>query len=321
MDKLAFIVPTGIGASVGGYAGDAGAFARKLSEKYTLIVNPNVVNAACFSAINDNMLYVEGYALDLFFKEKIALRSSKHNKIGVIFDKAISNNVLNIHLNTLNAIKSVYGIETVYDITEEPVGVNFQESSSGISTGNINNPQTLSLSAQKLINKGCNALAPVCLFEDCGDDDAYENAQGVDIVGGVEAVISHLLTREFLLPTAHAPAFENVEISTKIVSPKAAAEYITPTFLPCIILGLYNAPMLIPIEQKSENDICSRDLKAILMPYNSLGSTPVFKALENNIPVIAIKENKTVLNVTKDNLCADKIIEVENYENILNFDF
>ena len=101
MDKLAFIVPTGIGASIGGYAGDAGAYARKLSEKYTLIVNPNVVNAAGFSAINDNMLYVEGYALDLFFKEKIALRPNKANKIGVIFDKEIPQNILNIHLNTL----------------------------------------------------------------------------------------------------------------------------------------------------------------------------------------------------------------------------
>ena len=27
MDKFAFIVPTGIGASIGGYAGDAGAYA------------------------------------------------------------------------------------------------------------------------------------------------------------------------------------------------------------------------------------------------------------------------------------------------------
>ena len=121
MDKLAFIVPTGIGASIGGYAGDAGAYARKLSEKYLLIVNPNAVNAAGFSAINDNMLYVEGYALDLFFKEKIALRQTKKNKIGVIFDKSIPEGILNIHLNTLNAMQAVYGIETSFEITNDEV--------------------------------------------------------------------------------------------------------------------------------------------------------------------------------------------------------
>ena len=64
----AFIVPTGIGASIGGFAGDASIWARKLSKKCKLIVNPNVVNAACFSGINDNMLYVEGFTLDEFFK-------------------------------------------------------------------------------------------------------------------------------------------------------------------------------------------------------------------------------------------------------------
>ncbi len=42
----AFIVPTGVGASIGGFAGDASKWARKLSKHCKLIVNPNVVNAA-----------------------------------------------------------------------------------------------------------------------------------------------------------------------------------------------------------------------------------------------------------------------------------
>ena len=71
-EKLgAFIVPTGIGASIGGYAGDASQYAARFSEISKLIVNPNVVNAGCFSGINKNMLYVEGYTLDEFFKGNI----------------------------------------------------------------------------------------------------------------------------------------------------------------------------------------------------------------------------------------------------------
>ena len=318
MDKLAFIVPTGIGASIGGFAGDAGSFARKLSERYTLIVNPNVVNAACFSAINDNMLYVEGYALDLFFKEEIALRPARKNKIGVIVDKAVPQDVLNIHLNTLGAIKSVYGIETEIIITEEEAGIEFLKSNAGISTGNIKNPETLLHAGEKLIKQGCIALAPVCLFEEEDDDEEYSDGNGIDIVGGVEAVISHLLTREFLVPCAHAPAFRNTEISAKRVADKAAAEYITPTFLPCVILGLYNAPQLIPIKEKQENDIVAKDLKGILMPYNALGSTPVFKGLELNIPVYAVKENSTVLDVTPQKLSAKDIKIIERYEDLLS---
>ena len=315
MDKLAFIIPTGIGASIGGYAGDAGAVARKLSTKYTLIVNPNAVNAACFSAINDNMLYVEGYAMDLFFKEKIALRPTQANKIGVIFDKAIPEGILNIHLNTLDAMKVVYGIETIYEITENPVGVTFVESKSGISTGSVENIETLYKSAENLIEKGCSALAPVCLFEESDDED-YANSQGIDIVGGVEAVISHLLTQKYLLPCAHAPAFASIDIPQKRITAKSAAEYITPTFLPCIILGLYNAPQLIKIKDKIVTDLCAKELSGVAMPYNSLGSTPIFKALELKIPVYAVKENSTVLNVTKNNLQIENIVEIEKYSEL-----
>ena len=70
----AFIVPTGIGASIGGYAGDASTYARKFANNnINLIVNPNVVNAGCFSGITQNMLYTEGYTLDSFFKGEINL--------------------------------------------------------------------------------------------------------------------------------------------------------------------------------------------------------------------------------------------------------
>ena len=115
----AFIVPTGIGASIGGFAGDASKWARKISKKCKLIVNPNVVNAACFSGITDNMLYVEGYTLDNFFKGNCFLKESYNNKVGVVFDKAIQQDVLNIHINTINAVKTVYDIDILgYEITE-----------------------------------------------------------------------------------------------------------------------------------------------------------------------------------------------------------
>lgn len=312
MNIACFLVPTGIGASIGGFAGDASCFAREIAKSTRLIVNPNVVNAAVFSGITENMLYTEGFAIDEFFKGKIALRPSENNKIGVIFDSAIPQNVLNIHINTINAVKTVYGVDIMgYEITKEPVGVEFYVEKSDISSGNLKNPKTLTEAGQILKNKGATAIAVVCLFEE-PSDDGYATGHGVDVVGGVEAIISHILTKKLNLPVAHAPAFADISISDKIVDPRAAAEYITPTFLPCILLGLQNAPQLVDISEKLPTDIIADDVKALIMPYNSLGCVPVLEAKKHNIPVIAVKENQTVLDVTAQKLGIE-VIEVETY--------
>ena len=296
MKKLgAFIVPTGVGASIGGFAGDASRAARKISQKCELIVNPNVVNAACFSGITDNMLYVEGYSLDRFFKGEICLERSRNNKIGIIFDKAIKPNVLNVHINTMNAVEVVYGLNIIgYEITEEDVGVDFFVDNSGVSMGNVKNLLTLKNAAKKLIDKGAEAIAIVCCFPDEQGDD-YANGVGVDPVGGVEAIISHYISNEFSIPCAHAPAFDDIAISTDIVDKRCSAEYITPTFLPCILVGLNQAPKL------TKTGISINDLDFLIVPYNSIGGVPVLEASKKGIKVFAIKENQTVLDVTPMN--------------------
>ena len=92
---------------------------------------------------------------------------------------------------------------------------------------------------------------------------------------------------------------------------KAASEYITPTFLPCILLGLSNAPLI-------GGDINIEQLDYLVMPFDSLGSVPVYEAIKRNIPVYAIKENTTVLDITNDNLHkSDNIKVVDTYSECL----
>lgn len=312
-EKLgAFIVPTGVGASVGGFAGDASVYAQKLSEKCKLIVNPNVVNAACFSGINKNMFYVEGYTLDEFFRGKCNLVPSNNNKIGVVFDKSISQNVLNVHINTINAVKTVYGVDVIgYELTEEPVGVSFYIDKTGASAGNVKNLQTIKNASEKLLNKGAEAIAIVCLLPDEESED-YANGIGADPVGGVEAIISHYISKEFMVPCAHSPAFENIAISTDVVDSRCSAEYITPTFLPCILIGLSQAPKL----SKTEG-INVKDLDFLVMPFNSLGGIPVFEMQKLGKTVYAIKENQTVLDVTSDKLGANCIV-IYTYQELVD---
>lgn len=314
-EKLgAFIVPTGIGASIGGYAGDASPYAREFTKVSKLIVNPNVVNAGCFSGITDNMLYVEGYSLDEFFKGNINLSPSQYNKIGVVFDRAIPDDVLNVHINTINAVKAVYGIDIAgYELTEDDVGVEFTLEDNGISTGLVKNIETLKSACLKLLQKGCNALALVCMFEDPEDDNPdYANGIGTDPVGGVEAILSHYISKELNVPCAHSPAFADYQIYSDLVDGRAASEYITPTFLPCILIGLNNAPQLV-----KTGGISIDNLDYLVMPYNSLGSIPVFECLKRGIKVFAVKENVTALNVTPDKI-SNKIIEVPDYKTCLN---
>jgi hypothetical protein len=310
----AFIVPTGIGASIGGYAGDASCYARKFAQHHTLIVNPNVVNAGGFSGITDNMLYVEGYSLDSFFKDEINLLPSRDNKIGIVYDKAIPKDVLNVHINTQNAVKTVYGVNIcAYCITEEEAGVEFFINDSGISVGKIHNISTIEKSCSYLINNGCDAIALVCLFDDGEQDNLnYSSGIGVDPVGGVEAIISHDISKVFKVPCAHSPAFEDYQIYPEIVDSKSASEYITPTFLPCILLGLSQAPK---ITENNEHGVNIKNLDYLIMPYDSLGSVPVIESIKRGIKIYAVKENTTALDVCKNNLYKNEnIIEVETYK-------
>lgn len=309
---IALVVPTGIGASIGGFAGDASQVAGMFAKEFNVIVNPNVVNAACFSGITDGMLYTEGYALSEFFKGNLALVPSQNNKIGVIFDRGISQGVINVHINTMNAVKTIYGSNIIgYEITEKPCCVSFYNTKTGNSTGNILNNETLVRAGRKLLQKGANVIAVVCKFDETPDDD-YINGNGVDIVGGIEAVISHYLTRELKVPVVHSPAFEDISITKNIVSPKSAAEYITPTFLPCLLIALKNAPLY--SLQNVEQYIYINNLKALIMPYNSLGSSIVLNAIKKNVKVYAIKENCSILNISKEIIKKNEINEISTYE-------
>lgn len=314
----AFIVPTGIGASIGGYAGDASVYARKFAKYTNLIVNPNVVNAGCFSGITSNMLYTEGFTLDCFFKNEINLVPAEDNKIGIIYDRAIPEDVLNIHINTQNAVKTVYGVDICeYTITDTKAGVDFYLTNNGVSTGSVKNISTIIDAAKKLIENGCNAIGIVCLFKDPEDINTdYANGSGPDPVGGVEAIISHCISKYLKIPCAHSPAFTDYSISTNIVNSKAASEYITPTFLPCILLGLSNAPQ---ISTDKNTGINISNLDFLVMPHNSLGAAPVFEALSRDIKIYAVKENVTELDVTNKRLFKNpNIIEISTYDECLD---
>ena len=99
-------------------------------------------------------------------------------------------------------------------ITKKPLNIVIDSDSSRISGGTIENPDTLIDAGKCLIEKGVTAIAIVAKFPDDSDSvetNIYREGKGVDPISGVEAVISHLISKFLKVPCAHAPALNPIE--------------------------------------------------------------------------------------------------------------
>lgn len=298
-----YIVPTGIGAEIGGYGGDALPYAKKLARycEY-LIVNPNVVNAGAYYGMSDNMIYAEGLTIDRFMEGRISFDISDkvldNIKIGVIFDKAadkLPKYILNANILAIDAMKTSVGINVSdYMLTDKPVGARI-EIRDGISFGNIDNIETIYNAVDKLISKGCNRIAICCALDDNAVSAeakvAYEEGRGVDPIGGLEAIISHSIISKYNIMAVHAPLLP-IELPENIenIDPRVASEASSFTFLPSILYGLSRSPDIIQ-SGRSKNNINVDDIDFVVVPHNCFGNPVVLEALKRGIKVYSIKDN------------------------------
>jgi Protein of unknown function (DUF3326) len=314
------IVPTGIGAAIGGYAGDALPVAKTLAQVVDrLITHPNVMNGAMLYWNIPNALYVEGYGLDRFAAGEWGLRQVHQNKIGVILDQGIETDLRIRQSQAVDAVKATLGITVSdYVITDAPLNVELRMGD-GASWGTIGNPDSLLRAADTLINKaGADAIAVVARFPDEVNEEAdrnYRLGKGVDSIAGAEAVISHLVVREFQVPCAHAPAFLPPPLDINL-SPRSAAEEIGYTFLPSVLVGLSRAPLFI-VRGKQDgyvsefNDIWASQVDAVVVPASACGSSAIL-SLSKKCLIVTIEENETQLQVPPEPLGV-KSLHVSSY--------
>ncbi len=318
MFRIAVIVPTGIGAEVGGFAGDAGVVVKYLAGiADEVITHPNVVNAASFNVIPDNAYYVEGYALDRFFAGKWGFKKQPQ-RIGIVIDRACESHLGRIE-NAVNATAMSTGIEVAgYTLTDTPLNMELFENHYGYGgySGRVNGVNALIQAGQHCLDKGATALAVLTWMDvlDDGLTEDYEQNGGIDPIGAVEAMVSHAITRALKVPVAHSPIFAPHLIEHPL-DPRVAAEEIGTTYLPCILMGLHQAPTIV---KASQSDFQRHDVHAVITPADACGGLSVLHALEHHIPVIAVKENRTALNVTLSHMGWEAsqhphIYEVENY--------
>jgi len=317
------IVPTGIGASIGGYAGDANPVARQLAAvSDILITHPNVVNGAMFTDIPNNVFVLEGALLDMFFLGQLSFSPVRVNhKIAIVIDKAAPLVQREITTNAINAAKYFYGLDIITKpfYTEEPVGATLSE---------ITNPDTLVAAARKAIDSGATALALVCLLPE-GDSSQYYQGRGIDPIGLIEAKISHLVSGTLMIPSAHAPVFKKVFEHQGVVHPRVAAEHLGLSYLPSVFKCLAAMPNVALslgavtsslraepsslrgtpcrsnlhaanqwLTARNHEFIHARDIKRLIVPYDSCNGVPMQNAERFGIELITIYENSTALTET-----------------------
>ncbi len=326
---VALIVPTGIGAAMGGFAGDALPIAKAVAASCDrLITHPNVMNGAQLYWNIPNALYVEGYALDKFAAGTWGLQPVKRNRIGIVFDRSISDDLRVRHLQAADAARATLGLEiTDYVVTDMPLDVELRTASSGASWGTIGQPDSLLRAVDKLINvAGAEAIAVIARFpDDLGGTilHDYRHGTGVDPLAGAEAVISHLIVRTFKVPCAHAPALAPLPIDPEI-SPRSAAEELGYTFLPCVLVGLSRAPQFVETWGLGDGgtggrgdggmgSIWNDGVDAVIVPESACGGSGLISfARSARTKIITVAENQTRMLVPPKTL-GIKTIAVRSY--------
>ena len=320
LDISCLIIPTGIGAGFGGYAGDANPLAKIFAHqnKY-LLTHPNVVNGAVLTDVPSNLVYLEGFLLDQFLLGKINIIPTNKNKIGVIFDKRISEERLEYEVNVLNALRTFYGCEIIsWTVIDKPLTIIPEIDELGFSSGKVQNLDSVIKSALKLKDLGATAIAICCAIPDLELNDGYISGSGIDPIGGVESIISRSVSAFTGLVSAHAPVLiSNEKVDYKKLSPLSAAEYIAQTFLPSVISGLRFAPEIVFKDDK--NTLSFQNLLNVILPYNAFGSPGVFFINEIFKNVVLVEENKTCLEINPKHLNIDFKV-VKKYVDLIDLE-
>jgi hypothetical protein len=307
---VALVIPTGVGASIGGFGGDATVYLNLLASCCDwLITHPNVANAASFQKLPANAWYVEGYWLDAWFKKMVNLAPPQRaHRLGVVLDAGMEAGMKILHHNTINAVKMVYGVAVVGVMeTVEPLALSVELQLSGASAGQWGNPQAAIEPAQALIAQGASAIAVVSRLVE-PEGSTYSQGVGVDPIGGLEAIISHTLCHALQVPCANAPNFDWAEAQPRrdaLVAPATAAEFITATFLPCVLTGLMQAPLPVTLDE----GFSVTQLSVLVVPANAMGGVPVLACLTNQIPIIAVLGNQTILKQPLSSLLNEGAVE------------
>src|SRR5262249_15978807 len=97
---------------------------------------------------------------------------------------------------------------------------------------------------------------------------------------------------------------------------RASAEFISTPHYVCVLKGLARAPR--PVQLRSLTGppaevLTVNNVGAIVVPASCLGGIPALAAEFRDIPLIAVAENRTILDVTNAKMKMANVIAVSSY--------
>jgi hypothetical protein len=321
--RVVLLVPTGINATIGGHAGDAGPVARLLAGACdTLITHPNVVNGSDINEIPDNAMYVEGSVICRLLMGTAGLRPVRSNRVLVAIDRHEEIAYSNAAINAVNAARACYGFDCPRIVMLDP-GVRLVSTytSTGRAAGRVDNLGAfLDAVGPYLADSDAVAVSSVIDVPPDFHQDYFDGAGDmVNPWGGVEAIFTHALSLLCGVPSAHSPMIESEEVEAAdpgVVDPRMAAEAVSLTFLQSILKGLQRSPRIEtdPGNLESGSILTARDVSCLVIPDGCLG-LPTLAALEQGIPVIAVRDGENLMNNDLSALpwSPGQFIVVDNY--------
>ena len=298
-----FLVPTGIGSEIGGHAGDATPTARVLAGACDrLITHPNVVNASDLNEMPENALYVEGSGITRMMMGTAALQRVRSNRVLVIIDDHEIEMFANDTLNAVSAARATYGLDCPKVVKlSPPLRMTAEFAKSGRAAGEIEGLDRIRAALNE--NKGTYDAVAIASVIECDDEyhEEYFHCDGqlTNPWGGVEAMLTHAVSMLYEIPTAHSPMLESHKVANfdlGIVDPRLAAEAVSLTFVQCMLKGLQRSPRIVtdPDAMREAGLLTAADVSCLVIPDKCVG-LPTLAALDQGIPVIAVRENTNLM--------------------------
>ena len=320
--NVVHLVPTGIGSEIGGHAGDANPTATLLASVCdTLVTHPNVVNASDLIDLPENALYVEGSVICRLLMGTVGLQRVRANRLLVLMDAHDDSLFNSAVVNAVSAARSSYGLQAQVLKLEPAMEMAWREAPSGRASGRVDRLDALWQALREHAGRfDAVAITSVIDIPVHFHSDYFKLEGGmVNPWGGVEALLTHAVSILHDMPSAHSPMFEDREIANSdpgVTDPRMAAEAVSLTFMQSILKGLQRSPRLITDTGLMERDnvLTVEDISCLVIPDGCVG-LPTLAALEQGIPVVAVRENKNLMRnpLTMLPWADGQLIVVENY--------
>jgi hypothetical protein len=299
------LIPTGVDCAIGGHAGDATPSARLLASVCDhLVIHPNVVNASDINEQTDNCLYTEGSLICRLLMGTVGLRKVRQNRVLLVTEhRKDAPNVVDQTINCAEGARATLGMDfSEVVVLDKEMMMQTGVSDSGRVTGHLERmSHLLDVLVEKRGTYDAVALATRITphIDTLELHKAYFGQGGPNPWGGVEAILTHLVSTILDVPAAHAPTMSSEVLKTQswgIIEPRKAAEIISTTYLFCVLKGLNRAPQVVanPTGEYDPSIVTAEDVSCLVIPDGCVG-LPTLAAVEQGIPVIAVRSNTNLM--------------------------